>query len=61
MTEIAEETPRRNANLGTADAEEIFMAFDTRIIRRFLAFIRPHRLLLIGAQTAVLLSALSAV
>ncbi len=61
MSEIAEEAPRRNANLGTIDAEEIFMAFDTRIIRRFFAFLRPHRALLIGAQAAVLFSALSSV
>ncbi len=61
MTDIADDVPRRNANLGTIDAEEIFMAFDTRIIRRFLAFVRPHRALLIGAQAAVLISALSSV
>jgi ATP-binding cassette subfamily B protein len=61
MSEIAEEAPRRHANLGTIDAEEIFMAFDTRIIRRFFGFVRPHRVLLAGAQAAVLLSALSAV
>ena len=61
MTDIADDIPRRNANLGTIDAEEIFMAFDTRIIRRFLAFVRPHRALLIGAQAAVLISALSSV
>jgi ATP-binding cassette subfamily B protein len=61
MTDFAADPPRRNANLGTSDAEEIFMAFDTRIIRRFFGFVRPHRLLLIGAQAAVLLSSLSAV
>ncbi|HEY1559678.1 MAG TPA: ABC transporter ATP-binding protein [Caulobacteraceae bacterium] len=61
MTDIADDAPRRNANLGTIDAEEIFMAFDTRIIRRFFAFVRPHRALLLGAQAAVLISALSSV
>jgi len=61
MTDFAADPPRRNANLGTADAEEIFMAFETRIIRRFFGFVRPHRILLIGAQSAVLLSSLSAV
>jgi len=61
MTDFAADPPRRNANLGTADAEEIFMAFETRIIRRFFGFVRPHRMLLIGAQSAVLLSSLSAV
>jgi len=40
---------RRNANLGTADAEEIFASFDTRIIRRFSAFLRPHPWSVIGA------------
>lgn len=50
--------PRRpNANLGSADAEEIFAAFDTRIMRRFLRFLKPHRLFLIGAQAAVMVSA----
>ena len=54
--------PRRpRANLGTADAEEIFAAFDTRILRRFFAYLKPHRALLFGAQAAVLLSSLSAV
>lgn len=52
---------RRNANLGTPDEEEIFAAFDTRIIKRFFTFLAPHRLLLIGAQSAVLLSSLTAV
>jgi ATP-binding cassette subfamily B protein len=61
MTDIADDAPRRHANLGTNDAEEIFMAFDARIIRRFFAFVRPHRALLLGAQAAVLISALSSV
>jgi ATP-binding cassette subfamily B multidrug efflux pump len=51
-------TPRkRNANLGTNDAEEIFMSFDTRILRRFFVFLKPHRVFLFGAQLAVLASA----
>ncbi|HEY5107963.1 MAG TPA: ABC transporter ATP-binding protein [Caulobacteraceae bacterium] len=54
--------PRRpRANLGTPDAEEIFAAFDTRILRRFLAYLKPHRALVFGAQAAVLLSSLSSV
>jgi ATP-binding cassette subfamily B protein len=61
MSDIADDGPRRNANLGAADAEEIFAAFDTRIIRRFFAFLTPHRGLMIGAQAAVLFSSLSAV
>src|ERR1700756_3800835 len=52
-------TPRqRNANLGTADAEEIFMAFDTRIMRRFGGFLAPHPGPLIGALVAVGVSAI---
>jgi ATP-binding cassette subfamily B multidrug efflux pump len=51
--------PRRpNANLGSADPEEIFMSFDTRILRRFLTFLRPHRAVLIGAQVSVFFAAL---
>ena len=52
---------KRRANLGTADAEEIFASFDTRILRRFFAYLKPHRALLFGAQAAVLISSLSAV
>src|SRR5580704_3172251 len=48
---------RRNANLGSADGEEIFMAFDTRIVRRFGAFLKPHPNYLIGALVATVLSA----
>ena len=61
MSELTMETPpparKRNANLGTDDAEEIFMAFDTRIVRRFAGFLAPYRVFLIGAQIAVLASA----
>jgi ATP-binding cassette subfamily B protein len=52
---------RRNANLGSSDAEEIFASFDPRIIRRFFAYLKPHKALLFGAQAAVLISALSSV
>ena len=48
---------QRNANLGTNDAEEIFMSFDTKILRRFFAFLKPHRTFLIIAQVAVVVSA----
>ena len=51
------EPRRRNANLGSADAEEIFMSFDTKILRRFFAFLKPHKWMLFTAQAAVLLSA----
>ncbi|MDE2356404.1 MAG: ABC transporter ATP-binding protein [Alphaproteobacteria bacterium] len=52
---------RPKANLGAADAEEIFAAFDPRIVRRFLAFLGPHRALLIGAQAAVIAGAVASV
>ncbi len=64
MTDIiADGAPGRrpNANLGTPDEEEIFASFDTRIVRRFLAFLKPHRAVLIGAQSAVLVSSLTSV
>ncbi|HWA63969.1 MAG TPA: ABC transporter ATP-binding protein [Caulobacteraceae bacterium] len=48
---------RRNANLGSADAEEIFMSFDTKILGRFFGFLKPHMGFLITAQVAVLASA----
>src|SRR6185437_8130003 len=50
---------RRNANLGTADAEEIFMAFDTRIMRRFAGYLKPHPGPLIGALAAVIASSIA--
>jgi len=57
----APKAPRkRNANLGTNDAEEIFMSFDTRVLRRFFVFLKPHRVFLFGAQLAVLASAATA-
>ena len=52
---------RRNANLGTPDEEEIFASFDTRIVGRFFGFLKPHRALLFGAQSAVLVSSLTSV
>ena len=48
---------RPNANLGSDDAEEIFMAFDTRIVRRFLAFLKPHPWFVWGAVAAAIVSA----
>jgi ATP-binding cassette subfamily B protein len=63
MIDAVPATPRRKprANLGSPDEEEVFAAFDTRIIRRFLAFLKPHRALLFGAQAAVLVSSLTSV
>jgi ATP-binding cassette subfamily B multidrug efflux pump len=48
---------RRNASLGSAEGDEIFMGFDTRIVRRFAAFLKPHPNYLIGAIVATILSA----
>ncbi|MGA3306796.1 MAG: ABC transporter ATP-binding protein [Stellaceae bacterium] len=50
---------RRNASLGSAEAEEIFMSFDTRIVRRFSAFLRPHPWYLVGAVAAAVVSAIA--
>ncbi len=64
MTDLAleAEAPRQpRANLGTADEEEIFAAFDTHILRRFFAFVKPHRRLLFLAEAAVLVSSLAGV
>ncbi|MFI4936011.1 MAG: ABC transporter ATP-binding protein, partial [Caulobacterales bacterium] len=51
------EPRRRNANLGSSEAEEIFMSFDTRIVRRFAAFLKPHPWYVTGAIVSVLVSA----
>ena len=63
MTAITETAPRRRrkANLGSPDEEEVFASFDTRIVGRFFGFLKPHRALLFGAQSAVLVSSLSSV
>src|SRR5271167_2708859 len=53
------EPRRRNANLGTADAEEIFASFDTRIVRRFSAFLKPHPWSVIGSVAAAVASAIA--
>jgi ATP-binding cassette subfamily B multidrug efflux pump len=55
--EAAPPPRKRNANLGSADAEEIFMAFDTRIVRRFAAFLKPHPVYLTAAIVTTILSA----
>jgi ATP-binding cassette subfamily B protein len=63
VTAVTDTAPRRRprANLGSPDEEEIFASFDTRIIGRFFAFLKPHRALLFGAQSAVLVSSLTSV
>ena len=45
-----------NANLGSAEAEEIFMALDTRIVRRFAAFLKPHPLVRRRGAVAAIVS-----
>jgi ATP-binding cassette subfamily B protein len=63
VTEAIAEPPSRRprANLGSPDEEDVFAAFDSRIIGRFLAFVTPHRRLLFLAQAAVLVSSLTSV
>ncbi len=64
MTDLAldNEAPRRpRANLGTADEEEIFASFDTKILRRFFVFMKPHRTLLYVAEAAVLVSSVASI
>jgi ATP-binding cassette subfamily B protein len=53
--------PRRNANLGTADGEEIFASFDTRIVRRFSAYLKPHPWSMVGALGAAIASSITQV
>jgi ATP-binding cassette subfamily B protein len=47
---------RPNANLGSAEAEEIFMALDTRVVRRFAKFLAPHPWYVVGAVVAAIVS-----
>ncbi|MDB5483832.1 MAG: multidrug transporter [Caulobacteraceae bacterium] len=63
MTDAVAAAPRRRrkANLGSPDEEEVFASFDTLIIGRFFAFLKPHRALVFGAQGAVLVSSLTSV
>src|SRR5690606_13671579 len=51
---------RPRASLGSAEAEEIFASFDPNILRRFFAFLKPHKTYLILAQIAVVTSAATA-
>jgi ATP-binding cassette, subfamily B, multidrug efflux pump len=53
------EPRKRNANLGSNDGEEIFMSFDTRIVRRFSAYLKPHPNYVFGALAATIVSALA--
>ena len=52
--------PRRpNANLGSAEAEEIFMALDTRVVRRFAAYLKPHPWYVAGAVGSAIVSSMA--
>ncbi|MGH6956551.1 MAG: ABC transporter ATP-binding protein [Caulobacteraceae bacterium] len=55
--EPAPDRRKRNANLGSAEAEEIFMSFDRRIVRRFAGYLKPHRMAAFGALAAAFGSA----
>ena len=60
--EALEPTPplrRRNATLGSAEDDQIFMAFDTRIVRRFAVFLKPHPGFLWGAVASAVCAALA--
>ncbi len=58
----ADQTPRHARGGHFSDGEEIFgTAFDPRIVRRFLGFVRPYRRRLIAAVASVLLFTLSQV
>jgi ATP-binding cassette subfamily B protein len=46
-------TPR--ASLGSDDGEEIFASFDTKILMRFFAYVRPYKATLVLAMFGVLL------
>jgi ATP-binding cassette subfamily B protein len=49
--------PRPKANLGSPDDAEIFMAFDTGIVSRFGAYLKPHPWFLWGAVASAIFSA----
>ncbi|MET0273103.1 MAG: ABC transporter ATP-binding protein, partial [Phenylobacterium sp.] len=58
LDQEADEPPRRpRASLGSDEAEEVFASFDANIVRRFWAFLKPHRGPLIAAQVAVITTA----
>jgi ATP-binding cassette, subfamily B, multidrug efflux pump len=57
----AQPPARPRATLGSDEGEEVFASFDTRIVRRFLAYLSPHKAFVIGAQAAVVLSAATTV
>jgi ATP-binding cassette, subfamily B, multidrug efflux pump len=61
MSDLAAEPRAPRASLGSSEGEDIFGTFDTKVARRFLAFLRPHRKAFAAAVVAVLVSAASVV
>ena len=63
MSDLAADTPVRQAraSLGSSEGDDIFGTFDTKVARRFLVFLKPHRRAFIWAVVAVLISAASVV
>lgn len=63
MSDLAADTPVRapRASLGSSEGDDIFGTFDTKVARRFLAFLKPHRAAFLWAVVAVLISAASVV
>ena len=61
MSDLAANTPPAarapRASLGSAEGDDVFGAFDTKVARRFLDFLKPHGGAFIWAQVAVLLAA----
>ncbi len=57
VSEDGQPQPRKpRANLGAHDEEEIFLAFDTRIIQRFGGYLAPYRATLWTALAVIFLS-----
>jgi ATP-binding cassette subfamily B protein len=59
-TEVVEEAPARRApraSLGSPEGEDIFGTFDAQAVKRFFAYVKPHKRAFITAQVAVLVTA----
>ena len=59
QTERTGRKPR--ASLGSPEGDDVFGVFDTKIARRFFAYLGPHKKMFVIAQIAVLVSAASQV
>ncbi len=56
------EAPRQpRASLGSSEGDDIFGTFDTKVARRFLVFLKPHKKAFAMAVAAVLFAAVSVV